>query len=246
MSSSGKKQRERYLFDRARLLVAEWQGGDVDDAGETPDLVITTESHSFGVEVTEIIAGPARAELEAKRITLQVAQKRYVEATGVLGLGVHVVFPPGVRVSKSDQLPVGEELFRIVAQYFPSRMTTSCVKDLRALDDFESNWFSMIRLHFHPELTRSIWQEAAAHWVPMLSAAEIQDVISAKEGSVERYRMRAPICWLLVVANGFDAASAYSIDASAIAGTYESSFDGVILFDDVMNRAHRLALPPRS
>lgn len=74
------------------------------------------------------------------------------------------------------------------------------------------------------------------------AADEIRSVIASKESRLTGYRARAPRCWLLVVANGFDPSTATSIDDDALTATYESSFDRVVLLDDAMWTAHRLRL----
>jgi hypothetical protein len=51
-----KKLRERRIFDRVRRLLPDWAAGTVDDKGEEPDIVVTTNAGDrFGVEVTEFV-----------------------------------------------------------------------------------------------------------------------------------------------------------------------------------------------
>jgi hypothetical protein len=243
-SSELKKLAERRAFDLARPFIPDWHIGDIDDQGEEPDIVVNAPGGAVGIEVRSIIDGDLRALLAAKRNSIGMAHTRYVERTGVVGLKVDVLFEPGLRLEKADQESTADELMEIVSVHFPCPTQDIVVKELRVVDDFRSRRLAMVRLHFHPEIPRSHWQEAAAHWTPILSRDEIQAAITAKEGNVSRYRGRAPTCWLLVTANGFGADAAHSIDDSAKVGIYESSFDGVVLLDDMARKAYRLAITP--
>ena len=170
-----------------------------------------------------------------------MAQTQFEEETSSKGLQVKVLFWPHVRISKADQRPASLELCRIVKDAFPLGTTEAFSKRLGLHDDdFESDYFQTLYLHYHPLLAQAHWQLAEAHPVSLLTADEIQGEIDKKEDKVAQYRKQAPVCWLLISTNGFEAPPAKSVDDSILARVYRSSFDGVVLFDELMERAYRL------
>jgi len=245
MSADEKKQREQADFQRARPFVPEWHGGDVTE-GESPDILITRESSRIGVELTSIVVAPLRAELAAKNNALRMARTQFEDETGVRGLRVNAGFWPGIRMSKAEQRPAALDLHRIVKDEFPLGTTGVLCKRLGELDDdFESEYFQTLHLRYHPHIESSHWLLAEAQPVSLLTAAEIQTEIEKKEAKIERYLQRASTCWLLISTNGFEAPPAKVLDYGILGRRYHSSFDGVVLFDDLMERAYRLSVHAR-
>ncbi len=241
-SATRKKSRERSFFDRVHAQIGIWPRGEIDDSGENPDLVIDSPDGKYGVEVTEIVRGPTRAELESKRIICEMAYRRYIKETAIVGLAVKVLFLPNARPTKSDQILASQELFGIVASHFPQATSEVTNLELSCRDDFNSLWFSAIWLHYHPALQRSIWQPVNAWWVPQLSAGNIQKEIEKKEVKLPNYRNRTPRVWLLIVTDGFDGSTASSFGDDTLSQEYVTSFDGVVVLEDALNKATVLRL----
>lgn len=237
MTSTTKKKRERFYFERARSKVSEFRPGQIDDTSENPDLIVQSSPRLYGVEVTEVVRSATKAVLETKRIICERAQKQYLATTGVAGLRASVIFHAHTTPTKRDQDGAAEELFTLVARHFPRVPSSIERRTLREGDDFTSKWFSSVWLHFHPQVPRSRWQAIQAWGVPRLLGKELQEVIARKEPRVAQYRHRTREVWLLIVVNGFDAATALSVDVDALSRTYATRFDGVVLFDDAMDRA---------
>ena len=241
-----KKQRERMLFDLAANLVTVWPSGLVDDAGENPDLIVSGEFGSYGVEVTENIRPEEKRRLRFTQRICEDAHKLYLKKGGLAGTSVTVNFMPDLTIGKSEISEATLQLFTIVESYTNSNPTTVACFDTDSDETFRSRWFLKVWINFHPKTSRSIWQPATAFWVPPLSESQIQEIVSSKEKKVSSYRSRVRDVWLLLVVDGFDGASAASVKLEALGAEYLSSFNGVVLFEFAMNRATVLTIQAAS
>jgi hypothetical protein len=241
-SQQQKKIREREFFDRVQPAINAWPRGKLDDNGEQPDLVVDAPEGKYGVEITEVVRPATRAEVEAKRQICAKASRKYVAQTNIMGLGVHVNFRLNIHPTKADIDSASNELLQIVLCHFPNPDTTLSRRDLRHGIEFKSRWFDIVWLHFHPKIKRSLWQASDAWWVPSLTATIIRAEIARKESKLENYRKRAPKIWLLIIVDGFDGASAWSVADDVYTQEYVTSFDGVVVLEDALRKVTTLKL----
>jgi hypothetical protein len=235
-TDSDRKKLERYRFDRAHALLNCWPDGIIDDKGEEPDIVVDTTDRIYGVEITELLNESARAQEDSRRQVCEEAQKRYVALVGENGMKVNAVFDVNLQPNKAAKQEMATDLFAIVSQCLPSLPPYVFKATLRNHKDFVSKWFSSIWLHHHPDIFRGIWQPAHAWLVPRLSAEIVQERITQKEMKLQAYRKRATEVWLLIVTNGVKGSSAASIDNETFTTEYRTTFHGVVLFDEALNR----------
>lgn len=235
-----KKWDEAHFFDRARALVERWPDGAVDAGGEGPDIVVTTSSGKYGVEVTELLRGDIRAVEETRRLICEKAKERFLGHVNAGGLAVKVIFRGEFVLNPRAQELAADEIAAIIVSQFRGSLSDVWEAKLERGKDFESDLVGTIWLHHHPALPRSLWQPVAAWSVPIASVETVREAIDRKEDKVASYRLRAPSVWLLIVMQGFSGARAWSVDDAVYVHAYRSSFDGVVLFDYAMNQAHIL------
>ncbi|MCE1182496.1 MAG: hypothetical protein LWW81_09365 [Rhodocyclales bacterium] len=235
-----KKLDEAHFFNRARALVECWPDGVVDADGEGPDIVVTTSAEKYGVEVTELLRENTRAVEETRRLICQKAQMRFLRRVNADCLDVKVVFRGEFVLNPRAQEIAAEEIAAIVLSQIRGSLSDVWGARLECGDDFESDLVAAIWLHHHPACPRSLWQPVSAWWVPIASVETVREAVDRKEDKLAAYRLRAPSVWLLIVVQGFSGARAWSVDDAVFAHRFHSSFDGVVLLDYAMNRAHIL------
>lgn len=231
------KRRERDYFDRAQPHVPAWTTGTVDDAGESPDLVIQASGRIYGVEIVEHVKPEPR---EAARVRAEVcgqAHRVYLDRGGAAGLAAQVVFARQPRTA-IERTQAADDLLNIVLGCYPAAPGAISHMHLESHGhDFKTPWFSSLWLHHHPEMTRSIWRPVAPWWTPILTAETLEGVIARKEKKLTRYWQRVAEVWLLIVADGFDEASAGTPTEGALSRVYATRFTGVVLFENGLCRA---------
>jgi hypothetical protein len=237
-----KKSIERELFLRARRHVSLWPLGAIDDGGEAPDLLISGPYSSYGVEVTEIVRTQEKAMLEARRIICALAKSKYVLQGGRDGLQVTGIFDEAVALSKRSYESIADELVEIVVSEVPNGSTGAVRLRLERGSAFQSTYFTTVWLHETPMIARSDWRTANAFWTPVLHIPEIQAELARKEAHLKRYRRRVMQVWLLLVADGFDGSTSWSVENAAYGAIYKSNFDGVVLYEQAADRATTLQI----
>lgn len=237
-----RKRTEAFYFERARVLVGCWSQGEIDASGEEPDIVVTSPSGAYGVEVTEMLRADLRAVEETRRLICEKAQRRFLSRVDADCLDVKVVFVDEVALSPRDQDVAADRLAEIVGSRIRSLPAGVLALKLESGVDFESDSFNAVWLHHHPQCPGARWQPVAAWWVPIASPSDVQAEINRKESKVAAYRERVEIVWLLLVLQGFSGSAAWSIDKAVFSHQFCTTFDGVVLLDYAMNRAHLLSL----
>jgi hypothetical protein len=237
-----KKARERHFFEHAQALLSTvFAEGEVDSHGENPDIVVRSKSLTYGVEITEIVRQSAQARNQAEWTICREAQARFTVPSLKGGLKVQAAFRDSANVDKSNWKTAASELLGIVTQLMPTTADGTYSAEASCYEHFESTVFRHIWLHYHPQITRSIWQPIKAWWVPALNADSVIEKIASKELRLAAYKQRVNSVFLLLVVYGFDGASAASIDEALLQHAYRTRFDGVVLLDYSMQRAHRLS-----
>lgn len=240
-----KKQDEAHYFERAQALLSCWPPGQVDASGEQPDIIIDALSGRYGVEVTWMLRDDLRKVEETRRKICETAHRRLLAIVPALGLRVAVNFLAHGALNPRAISDAADELAGIVESHLAGPLTEKWGGSLESGEDFESRLFAKVWLHHLPESERSIWQPANASWVPVASIEDVRTAIERKEEKVAAYRRRAPTIWLLIVVQGFSGSSAWSVDDEVTSHFFRSSFDGIVLLDYAMNKAHVLNLVPR-
>ncbi|WP_156814515.1 hypothetical protein [Burkholderia lata] len=237
-----RKRAELHFFERTQELLACWPRGPVDATGEEPDILVNGVAGRYGVEVTELLRGEVRAVEETRRLICEKAQKRFLRNVSADCLDVKVIFREHAALNQRDQDAAAIDLVEIVRSQITSIPAEVVAVRLEEGTDFESNLFTSVWLHHHPNYPRARWQPVGAWWVPVASAADIQATIDKKELKVAAYRERVKDVWLLIVLQGFSGSAAWSVHDSVFAHQFCTSFDGVVLLDYAMNRAHVLKI----
>jgi hypothetical protein len=237
-----KKELERQQFDHAQTLIDCWPDGIVNDQGERPDIVVINGNRICGVEVTQLVDEKLRAEEDNRRQVCTEAQKQYASLVGRWTLTVNVLFNLNRQPYKATKQAVAGELCSLIYGHLPVLPADKYHVRLSNPKDFRSDWITTLFLSFHPALPVGMWRPAQASWVPALTPSKIQERIVVKEEKLSVYRQRAPENWLLIVAGGIYGSSTVSIPDDTISHTYASSFDGVVLMDQLMNKAWSLKI----
>ncbi|MGF6699566.1 hypothetical protein OKW38_004178 [Paraburkholderia sp. MM5496-R1] len=236
-----RKLAESIFFERAQALLTCWPHGTVDATSEEPDILVLGPAGRYGVEVTELIRSDVRAVEETRRLICEKAQIGFLKDVNADCLDVKVVFREHAALRPKDQDAAATNLVAIVGSRIPSIPTGVFAARLEEGTDFESDLFTSVWLHHHPNCPRSRWQPVSAWWVPVASPADVQATIDRKERKVAAYRKRVEDVWLLIVLQGFSGSAAWSVHDSVFAHHFCTSFDGVVLLDYAMNKAHVLA-----
>lgn len=236
-----RKHAESFYFERAQGLLTCWPDGAVDATGEEPDIVVIGPNVRYGVEVTEMLRDGVRAIEETRRLICEKAQRLFLRSLNADCLDVKVVFRDHAKLNPRVQETVATDLAAIVRSRIPSIPTGVFAARLKAGTDFESDLFTSVWLHHHPNCPRSRWQPVGAWWVPVASADSVQAIIDKKERKIAAYRTRVEEVWLLIVLQGFSGSASWSVDDAVFSHQFMTSFDGVVLLDYAMNRAHLLS-----
>ncbi|WP_250501611.1 hypothetical protein [Caballeronia sp. AZ7_KS35] len=239
-----KKRAESFFFERAQGLVTFWPTGTVDATGEEPDIVVDRPGGRYGVEVTEMLRGEVRAVEETRRLICEKARTRFLRAIEADCLDVKVIFREHLALSQKDQDSAATKLAAIVGCRIVSIPSGVLSVRLEEVKDFESDLFVSVWLHHHPNCPRSRWQPVSAWWVPVASPADVQTAIDKKECKVAAYRKRVENVWLLIVLQGFSGSATWSLDEAVFSHRFSTTFDGVVLLDNAMNKAHLIGTHP--
>lgn len=241
-----RKRAESFYFERAQGLLTCWPHGTVDATGEEPDILVGGPEGRYGVEVTELLRSDVRAVEETRRLICEKAQKLFLRGVNADCLDVKVVFREHAALNPRHQDAAATDLVAIVKSRISSIPSGVLSARLEAGQDFESDLFTSVWLHHHPDYPRSRWQTVGAWWVPVASPEDVQATINRKEPKVLTYRKRVDDVWLLIVLQGFSGSAAWSLDDAVLVHRYTTTFDGVVLLDYAMNRAHLLAIDTRA
>lgn len=237
--SNLKKRRERYFFDLAQQLTGCWPTGHVDDEGEQPDIVVSTEGGAYGVEVTELVGDVRKAFEDSRRLVCEKARALWLSEGRLTALDVRVTFHEKAVMNKRAQDVAAHELVTIVKAH-SSDSGESLASHLQCGVSFESAFFHSVWLHYRPSIESATWQPVGAWGVPLISVTDIQAVIDKKQGKLEAYRRRAQDVWLLVVLDGFTGSSVGTLDDAVRLHKFVSPFTGVVLLEHAMGRASTL------
>lgn len=244
-----RKLAEAFYFERAQALLTCWPHGSVDAAGEEPDIVVIGPNLQYGVEVTEMLRDGVRAIEETRRLICEKAQRLFLRSLNADCLDVKVIFRDHAQLNPRVQEAIATDLAAIVGSRIPSIPTGVFSERLEEGTDFESDLFTSVWLHHHPNCPQSRWRPVGAWWVPLASPADIQATIQAtidrKERKVAAYRKRAEEVWLLIVLQGFSGSAAWSVDDAVFGYQFRTTFNGVVLLDHAMNRASLLTISPQ-
>ncbi|WP_413658639.1 hypothetical protein [Paraburkholderia phenoliruptrix] len=236
-----RKHAESYYFERAQGLLACWPRGTVDATGEEPDILVDGPAGRYGVEVTELLRSDVRAVEESRRLICEKAQKLFLRRINADCLDVKVVFREHAALSPKAKDAAASDLAAIVGSRIALIPSGVLSARLECGTDFESDLFTSVWLHHHPNCPRSRWQPVGAWWVPVALPADVQATIDRKERKVAAYRKRVEDVWLLIVLQGFSGSASWSVHDSVLEHHFCTSFDGVVLLDYAMNKAHLLA-----
>ncbi|QUN44453.1 hypothetical protein KEH56_35300 [Burkholderia cenocepacia] len=234
-----KKRRERNFFDLAQQFTACWPTGHIDDGGEQPDIVVSTEGGAYGVEVTELVRDDRKAFEDTRRLVCEKARTLWLAEGGLAALDVKVIFQAKAVLNKRAQDAAALELVTIVKAHSPD-LGESLASHLQCGVSFESALFQSVWLRYSPSIAYARWQPVGAWWVPLITVADIQAVIDKKQDKLEAYRKRAQDVWLLVVLDGFAGSSAGTLDDAVRVHKFVSQFTGVVLLEHAMGRASTL------
>jgi hypothetical protein len=236
-----KKARERHFFEHAQALLPDvFTDGEIDAHGETPDIIVRSTSLTYGVEISEMVRQSAQARNQAEWSICREAQTRFGVPSLKGGLKVQAAFLDSANVDKRNWKTAAADLLGIVTRLLPPSSDATYSVNGDCYEHFQSAVFRRVWLHYHPRITNSIWQPVKAWWVPTLSAESIAEKIASKELRLSAYKQRATAVYLLLVIYGFDGASAAAVSDELLNTVYQTKFDGVVLLDFTMQRAHAL------
>lgn len=235
-----RKRAESFFFERAQALLTCWPTGAVDATGEEPDIVVGWAQGRYGVEVTEMLRGETRAVEETHRLICEKGRKHFLSAVKADCLAVKVIFREDVVMGPREQDAAAADLAAIVLSRIPSIPEGVFAVRLEEGTDFESSLFTAVWLHHHPNCPRSRWHPVGAWWVPVASVDHVQETIDKKERKIAAYRKRVEEIWLLIVLEGFSGSASWSVADAVFTHPFSTTFDGVVLLDYAMNRAHLL------
>lgn len=240
-----RKHAESFFFERTQALLTCWPTGIVDAAGEEPDIIVGWAQGRYGVEVTEMLRGEIRAVEESHRLICEKGRKRFLNAVNADCLDVKVIFRDHSVMGQREQDAAATNLAAIVRTRIPSVPEGVFASRLEEGTDFESSLFTAVWLHHHPNCPRSRWQPVGAWWVPVASVDHVQATIDKKERKVAAYRKRVEEVWLLIVLQGFRGSASWSVDDAVFSHQFETTFNGLVLQDYAMNKAHQLLVKGR-
>ncbi|WP_121860406.1 hypothetical protein [Burkholderia sp. Nafp2/4-1b] len=237
-----RKHAELHFFERTQGLLTCWPHGPVDATGEEPDILVEGVAGRYGVEVTELLRGEVRAVEETRRLICEKAQKQFLRNVNADCLDVKVIFRKHATLNQRDQDAAAMGLVEIVHSRIISIPSEVFAVRLEEGADFESELFTSVWLHHHPNYSRARWQPVGGWWVPVASPADLQAIIDKKERKIAAYRDRVKDVWLLIVLQGFSGSAAWSVHDSVFEHHFCTSFDGVVLLDYAMNKADMLKI----
>jgi hypothetical protein len=239
-----RKEIELFYFERVQALLDCWPAGTVDSMGEEPDIVVDRPEGRYGVEVTEMLRGEVRAVEETHRLICEKAHTLFQRRIDIDCLRVQVSFRehPPIRLRKQDQDAVAIALVEIVASRIRARSEGAFRIHLEEGRDFHSDVILSIWLDYLPGVSDSLWTPIGGWWVPVASSDLVQREIDRKQGKLAAYRTCVADVWLLVVLQGFSGAASWSVDDAVLTHRFKTNFNGVVLLDYAMNKAHRLLI----
>lgn len=245
MSQLNKKTRELAIFSWAQSIRPErWPTGAVDHSGENPDIVVSTGSQRYGVELTEEMFQSA-AQSDAAEARICALAKEAAEARRGIKPGLRVTAAFGGAhvgpIAKRHWAMAADELLKIVEELdCGDREQASWSREASVSTGLDSHVFEAVWVHYLPGGIDETWQPSRAGFVRPLSAGDLQQIIDRKNARVADYRTRAQRVDLLIAVNGATIASAACLSDEALAAEYMTTFDGVFVLDILMRRIHEL------
>jgi hypothetical protein len=226
MTREAQKIRERQFFD---LFRAEFGGpsGDIDDRGESPDLVVRGTT-VVGIEITElhVMPGedPASWQRQSARRTAAIDSARAsYSASGDPRFEFHFDF----RRPLPPELGVSALAAECLAAARASLATKGGVISPLVLEEVAPNvrW-----LYRSPkEYDEPRWTDLTVHAVPRLDPDRLQEIVDSKADKLLGYRA-CDEQWLLVVIAFWNAGQDQQLEWPASAVLSRHGFDHVFVF----------------
>jgi hypothetical protein len=160
---------------------------------------------------------------------MQLAKSRY-DAMGLPPLHVSAHFNDQASLRKSDVEPMTQRVVDLAIRLTPP---------VGGRAEEEYTWFN--RSHFPEQITvvmvhrpealrRSFWSAPSAGYLPKLSILEVQKEIDKKDARILAYRKNCDCVWLVLCSHGEGLSSYVDLSDEALAGTYRTRFDRVLLY----------------
>ena len=241
-----KKEIEFWQLERFGATIDDFPRGDV-EPGEEPDFVVVGSSSRTGIELVRLFQ-PAPEdeqplqETESLRWRICEAAQTHFESEGGAPHQVYVGFSHFRRIAKPRVKPLTDAVVRIVRSLnIPPGTSGEIEYDWENRDLFPDE---IVRVRaWRPERdVRCIWQPASAGFVSTPPTELVKSVVSAKEKLLPAYRRRAPLHWLVLVAEGFGISSTFEFPEADAFGHLQTAFHRVYYFDSFSRRAVRLTI----
>jgi hypothetical protein len=241
MTNSAKKKSERYFLEVFKKLLPDFPEGEI-VGNEGPDFQVHSWNGSIGIEIARLYQRspkntPSLQAIEAEgEIIVQLAHKFYNEMN-LTPVNVNVTFQSKAALMKKNRLSIASELARIVAK--AERLARPMI-----IIDYESNtegiFFKEIDSIRIAKVNDDFWGTSGSGMVQSDFVDELQERINEKNMKREKYRSKCDKCWLLIVADGFGASSAFFPSEDTISNQYHSLFDRTFFLEGISQKFFEL------
>ncbi len=234
------KQRERRYLDRFRECYADFPSGEIVHS-ERPDFILLSDDLRLGIEVSEVFqpgpdhGGSPQAQESLQTRTLHIASDIHLRNGGPF-VDVAIQFARASDLTKRRVDRLARDLAELVGE---SRAEIGEVIRLGDEDDLPEE-IASLRIFRLPSLSRSHWNAAGAITVPRLDPPAIQDILNRKTSLLPGYLNHCDVCWLLLIADGFQFSGSVDVSESAYHHAFDSPFDRVLFFQVYERRIIRL------
>lgn len=230
MREERKKDRERAHLDRFREGFSEFPEGTVVPQ-ERPDFLVETPQGRIGIEHTEYVRAsddrngpPPRAREHVENKILWLASREH-ESRGLPPVTVYVYWNPHFAPNWLDSRGLVASLSNLVRDHLPASNGNVTIKYPHPAWRSLPQEVTSLCIYRCENIGENLWNSPRGSSVPILSAAELQEIVSSKEAKVSSYREMCSEVWLLVVAEGLQPSTHCRLAPEAGEYPFETSFD---------------------
>jgi hypothetical protein len=244
-----KKARERAHLHRFKEIFAHFPEGTI-TSHEHPDFLVETSGGCIGIEHTAFVrdsigdkGSPLRAREHTEDKLLWLASREY-DSRGLPPVMVHVHWNhySGPGLTRMRGLAVF--LADFVASHLPEQGLQVTVRDPHPAWESLPQEVDSLSIYRRESISRNVWTPVRADFVPTLSCAELQRIISGKEAKVSSYRQECQEVWLLIVAHGFEPSTHVDLGPEVEGHDFEAGFDRVFFLHHANEYVVELGVRP--
>lgn len=232
---SEQKERENLLLHEVAEIYDDFPSDKI-IASESPDFLISGESDTVGIELTDYIRGQGEQGSFKRRNEIlwqQVANhaRTIYEMHNSAPLLVHFFWHDLKHLKEEDLDELAQTAARLVKANIPDKRFERSMLEYHDLHESPLEGF-LHALHITRvrNVKQSLWSFAAADFID-LQAEELQWLISQKNSKVPEYLTSCATVWLLIVADGAYLSSNISISEEITEHKYVSRFERILLYN---------------